>query len=205
MRRAKINQLAPILRPRERLFRYGPEVLSNEELIAILLGSGTRESSVLELAHRISAEFLGNTLKNISPEKIKSIAGIGPAKASQLAAGIELGKRIALDKKTQLHLTPHDIFDSLTTIRKSRKEHFVVFFLDARNQEIKKETISIGTVDTSLVHPREVFEPAVRYTASSIILVHNHPSGDLTPSDADLQTTKRLVTAGDILGITIQD
>jgi DNA repair protein RadC len=102
-------------------------------------------------------------------------------------------------------LSPRDVFDGLKDIRESKKEHFVVFFLDTRNQQIKREIISIGTINASLVHPREVFEPAVKHLAVQVILAHNHPSGDLEPSEEDLDVNRRLTEAGKILGIEVLD
>ena len=122
----------------------------------------------------------------------------------RLKAAKELGKRLA-GKSSQIYLKPGDIWTALTDIRASKKEHFVTFYLDTRNQEIKRDIVSIGTLNYNLVHPREVFEPAVRNLAASIILAHNHPSGCLEPSDEDLSLTKRLVSPGKLLGIEVID
>jgi DNA repair protein RadC len=109
------------------------------------------------------------------------------------------------DKKAQIYLTPKEIWEELRDLRNHKKEHFVIFYLDSRNQEIKREVISIGSLNANLVHPREVFEPAVRNLAAQIILAHNHPSDDPTPSEDDLEITKRLIEAGKILGIEVID
>jgi DNA repair protein RadC len=136
---------------------------------------------------------------------LKKIKGLGAVKAGEIIACIELGKRLLKEKTPLKALSPQDIFDSMKDIRGLKKEHFIAIYLDTKNQEITREIISIGTLNASLVHPREVFEPAIRHLASSIILVHNHPSGDPTPSEEDMVTTKRFVEAGSILGISIFD
>ena len=120
-------------------------------------------------------------------------------------ACFELGKRLLKNKKAELYLRPEDIFAEMKDIRTHKKEHFVVFYLDSRNQEIKREIISIGSLNASLVHPREVFEPAVKHTAAHLIIAHNHPSGDPNPSTEDLHLTRRLTEAGKIMGIEILD
>lgn len=131
--------------------------------------------------------------------------GLGPAKACEIIACFELGKRFLKDKQTRLYMKPSQVWEVLKDIRESKKEHFVIFYLDTKNQEITQEIISIGTLNASLVHPREVFEPAVRNLASQIIVAHNHPSGDNTPSQEDLNITQKLVESGKILGIEVID
>jgi len=116
-----------------------------------------------------------------------------------------LGKRLLKDKRAQIYLTPKDIWEELKDVRDHKKEHFIIFYLDSRNQEIKREVISIGSLNTSVVHPREVFEPAVRNYAAHIIVAHNHPSGEPDPSKDDLELTERLLEAGKILGIEVLD
>lgn len=127
------------------------------------------------------------------------------SKASQIVACFELGKRFLKGKAAALILSPREVWDEMKEIRNNKKEHFVVFFLDVRNQVIQKEIISIGTLNTSLVHPREVFEPAIRCFAAQIIISHNHPSEDSTPSEEDILVTKKLMQAGKILDIEILD
>ena len=202
-----IRDLPRLERPREKLIKYGVNKLSNIELLAILLRTGRKGENVLAFANR----FLHNTslekLSDFSFEEFRKISGIGPAKACELLACVELGRRIFEHKKIKIAqlLSPQDVFDNLKDIRLSKKEHFVVFFLDSRNQEIKREVISIGTINASLVHPREVFEPAVKYLAVQIILAHNHPSGTLEPSEDDLTVNKRLSESGKLLGIEVLD
>jgi DNA repair protein RadC len=194
-------------RPREKMFRYGPDVLTDAELLCMVFRTGTRDRDVFALAAQVLSRIGMGGLSTACPQDFRKIPGIGPAKACALGACIELGRRLFLGKKTQLRriLSPRDVFDELKDIRESRKEHFVAFFLDSRNQQICREIISVGTVNASLVHPREVFEPAVRHTAVQIIVAHNHPSGDKEPSEEDLDVNKRLVAAGRLLGIEIID
>jgi len=130
---------------------------------------------------------------------------LGSAKACEIVACFELGRRLLHNKKSQIYFTPKDVWQELKDIRDNKKEHFVIFFLDARNQEIKREIISIGSLNANLVHPREVFEPAIRHTAAQIIVAHNHPSDDAEPSEEDKTITQRLIEASKILGIDIID
>lgn len=120
-------------------------------------------------------------------------------------ACFELSRRLLQNKQSALLLSPQDVWDQLKDVRDNKKEHFVIFFLDARNQEIKHETVSVGSLNASLVHPREVFEPAVRHLAAQVVLAHNHPSGDPSPSTEDSEITKQLVNAGKLLGIEVKD
>jgi DNA repair protein RadC len=204
-RKYKIKDLPKIERPREKLMRYGPEKLSNSELLAIILRSGTKEENVVELANKILKRFSANELPNLTFNDLKDYPGLGPAKACEIIACFELGKRLLKDKKAEIYLTPREVWKELKDLRDHKKEHFVIFYLDSRNQEIRREIISVGSLNANLVHPREVFEPAVRNLAAQIILAHNHPSGDPTPSEDDLEITKRLIEAGKILGIEVID
>ncbi len=205
LNRMMIMDMPRVERPREKLMRYGPEKLSDAELLAIMLRTGTKERGVLDLA--------GDILRKVGPENLKSAAyselqgqpGIGPVKACELVACFELGRRFLHGKKAAIYLKPQDIWAELKDIREQKKEHFVTFYLDTRNQEIKRDIVSIGTLNYNLVHPREVFEPAVKNLAASVILAHNHPSGCLEPSDEDLSLTKRLAQAGKLLGIEVLD
>ncbi len=130
---------------------------------------------------------------------------MGSAKVCEIVACFELGRRLLQNKQASLILSPKDVWDELKDIRDNKKEHFVIFFLDTRNQEIKREIISVGSLNANLVHPREVFEPAVRNLAAQIIIAHNHPSGNSEPSKEDLEITQKLVESGKILGIEIID
>ena len=196
-------------RPRERLLKYGANHLSNQELIAIILGSGTKDESVMTLSNRVLMHFEGLRLLNDATiEELTAIKGIGPAKGVMILAAIELGRRISSLKLTR-HVSirsPQDGADYvMEDMRTLNQEHFVALFLNTKNEVIHHQTIFIGSLNTSVVHPREVFREAVKRSAASIICVHNHPSGDPTPSQEDIHVTRRLVDAGKMIGITILD
>jgi len=207
MKKNSINDLPRIERPREKLLRYGPDKLKSEELLAIILRTGTREYGVLKLSEKIFSYFKERSKNPAEAEvgELMGMFGMGPARACEIAALFELGKRFLLDKKTEIFLSPEDVWKAMRELRAAKKEHFVAFFLDTRNQVIKSEIISVGTLNYSVVHPREVFEPAVRTHANSVMISHNHPSGSLEPSDEDINITKRLERAGEILGIKLLD
>lgn len=199
-------------RPRERLKSIGVEHLSAIELLAIIIKTGTRKKTVLELAQEIVTETGGlDQLINYSVEQLQEFSGIGQAKAMQIMAGIELGKRgqqeMLAKKDRKLSISnPEDCFYALAhRMKYLEQEHFVVLYLDTKQRVIKEETIFIGTIDYANIHPREIFKGAVKHLASSIICAHNHPSGDLTPSRADLLVTKQLVEAGIMMGIPVID
>ena len=202
---AKIKDLPKVDRPREKLEKYGPEKLSNSELLAVLLRTGGKGLNVVEMSRKILGKFSGSGLAKANFKELKNTFGLGTAKACEIVACFELGRRFLQNKKSRIYLTPKDVWNELKDIRDNKKEHFVIFFLDARNQEIKRESMSVGSLNANLVHPREVFEPAVRHLAAQIILAHNHPSGDPMPSKEDSEITKQLVEAGKILGIEIKD
>ncbi len=200
-----IKELPKVERPREKLMQYGPEKLSNSELLAIILRSGKKGENVIELANKILKRFSKDELPNLTFNDLKDYPGLGPAKACEIVACFELGKRLLKDKKAEIYLNPKEVWEELKDLRDNKKEHFVILYLNSRNQEIKREIISVGSLNANLVHPREVFEPAVRNLAAQIILAHNHPSGDPEPSEDDLEITKRLVESGKILGIEVTD
>jgi len=201
----KIKDLPKIERPREKLMKYGPEKLSNSELLAILLRIGRPGQNVVEIAQQILRKCGGQNLPKLTLKELVDLPGIGPVKACEIIASFELSKRLLQGKKAEIYLKPKDVWEELKDLRNLKKEHFVIFYLDSRNQEIKREIISVGSLNANLVHPREVFEPAVRNLAAQIILAHNHPSGDPEPSEDDLEITKRLVESGKILGIEVVD
>lgn len=201
----KIKDLPKIDRPREKLEKYGTNKLSDAELLAVLLRTGVKGLNVIELAKKILRKFSQGKLIKAEFTELKKTFGLGSAKACEIIACMELGRRLLKDKKVELILAPRDVWENLKDIRDNKKEHFIVFYLDTRNQKIKREVISVGTLNANLVHPREVFEPAIYQTAAQILIAHNHPSGDIKPSDDDLAVTKRLLEAGKILGIEIID
>jgi DNA repair protein RadC len=201
----KIKDLPKVLRPRERLIKDGPFKLSNVELLAILLSTGKKGENVLELAKRILRQFNHKKITDSNFVELKMINGLGPAKASLLLSAFELSRRLLQNQQPALILSPKDVWEQLKDIRDNKKENFVIFFLDARNREIKREIISVGSLNANLVHPREVFEPAIKYLSAQLIAAHNHLSGDIEPSQEDIAITKRLVNAGNILGIELLD
>lgn len=201
----KIKDLPRVDRPREKLLKYGSDKLSTTELLAILLRTGIKGKNVVELSNQILKLFGTDTLQSITIADLKKIKGLGSVKAAEITAAIALGKRLTVAKAPMKAISPESVFEALHDIRSLKKEHFVAFYLDTKNIEIARETISIGTLNASLVHPREVFEPAIRHSAASIIIAHNHPSGDVSPSHEDMQITKKLVDAGQLLDIHILD
>ena len=200
----RLREKHPIDKPREKLFRYGPARLSDTELLAILLGSGTRSTDVLAIAHEITARFSLQDLQQADLEELQDIGGVGKAKSAVLCAATELGKRIDSSYQPEI-ISPKEVWQQMVRERSANKEHFVVFYLSVRNVLIARETITVGTLDSSIIHPREVFEPAIRNCSAKIILSHNHPSGFVSPSDEDIHVTKRIFMAGTIMGITLVD
>ncbi len=196
-------------RPRERLLKYGASQLSNQELIAILIGSGTKHESVMDVANRLLIHFEGlKLLEEATIEEMTAIKGIGVAKGVTLLAAIELGRRIRqyVPEDRYIIRSPKDGANFvMESMRHLNQEHLIVLFLDTKNRIIHKQTIFIGSLNASIVHPREIFREAVKRSAASIICVHDHPSGDPTPSQEDIQVTKRLVEAGKIMGIELLD
>lgn len=201
----KIKDLPKTDRPREKLEKYGPERLSDSELLAILLRTGSEGINVVELSSKILRKFSGAGLAKASVKELKNTFGLGSAKACEIVACYELGRRHLQNKQSVLLISPKDVWNELKDIRDHKKEHFVIFFLDSRNQEIKREIISVGSLNANLVHPREVFEPAIRHLAAQVIIAHNHPSGDPEPSEGDSIITQNLVEAGKLLDIEIID
>ena len=197
-------------RPRERLLKLGSEALAAQEILALILGRGTRGESVMVTSQRLLSKF-GNLkgIANASMEELTQISGIGPAKAAQIKAAVELSKRLesSADESQKPALkSPEDVVNIVRgQLKGKKKEHFLVLCLDTRNHLINCRSVSMGSLDTSVVHPREAFKEAVSSSAASVIFVHNHPSGDPEPSGEDIELTKRLANAGEILGIEVLD
>ena len=196
-------------RPRERLMRLGAEALSHAELLAILLRTGTRKESAVHLAQRVLHDCGGlRRFAERSWDELTHISGIGPAKALELHASLELGRRVARSRHPDAAVisSPQDAAGLLMEeLRHLREEHFVVLFLNTKNRVIGRQTLSIGSLNASIVHPREVFRAAIRRSSASILCAHNHPSGDPTPSTEDIQLTRRLAQAGELVGIELLD
>lgn len=203
----KIKDLPKHKRPRERLLAEGPENLKDSELLAILLRTGREGKSAIDISKSILRTYPLDTLFSVSIEDLTSVKGIGTDKAVTLIAAFEFSKRATKSFAKNLPIidSPQKAVDQLTHIRNKKKEHFVALYLNARNQLVHLETISIGTLTTSLVHPREVFAPALTNHAAGIILAHNHPSDNFDPSKEDILLTENLVRSGRILNIAVHD
>jgi DNA repair protein RadC len=208
-RRYTIKQLPPELRPRERMLSEGPEALSSAELLGILFGAGTKESTAVELAGQViseSGDLFG--LHGVSVHDLLGLHGIGEARACTILAAVEFGKRLGRVRNPGRPMisSPADVDGLLRgRIANLDRENFVAVLLNTKNEVIGFPTISVGTLSASLVHPREVFKPAIRASAASIVLAHNHPSGKVGPSREDREVTRRLTDAAQILGIEVLD
>lgn len=204
-----IHDLPKTERPRERLQKFGPEVLSAQELLALIIGRGIPGKSVMNIAQELLTEF--KSIKGVSQaslEQLCRIKGIKQAKAVQIRACFELGRRQELDvelKDFNIKNPQGAVKAIQARIKDKAKEHFKLVLLNTRNKIIGITNVSVGTLNTNLVHPREVFKDAIIHSAASVVLVHNHPSGDPEPSEDDLEITKRLVQSGKILGIEVMD
>ncbi|MFC2071908.1 DNA repair protein RadC [Chloroflexota bacterium] len=205
-----IHDLPISERPRERLQRFGVEALSAQEILAVILGRGIAGESVTVTAQRLLSKF--GSLKGMasaSVEELAQVRGIGLAKAAQIKAAFELANRVEGSPESSKKLsvkTPDEVVGLVRgSLRGKKKEHFLVLLLDTRGQLIKTSEVSIGSLDSSIVHPREVFKEAISASAASVIFVHNHPSGDPEPSEDDIKLTERLAQAGEIMGIDVLD
>ncbi len=204
-----MKSLAPHDRPREKLARLGVGVLGDNELLAVVLGHGFRRDSALEIANRVLVMSDGvQGLTRVTERQLHRVDGIGPAKAAQVLAAIELGRRTltrAPSDRTSLG-SPQDVAAYLLPGHGSGPvEQFGIVLLDTKHRVIRTTVLSVGTLDASLVHPREVFRTAAEHGAAALVLFHNHPSGDPTPSGDDIALTKRLAEAGVLMGIEVLD
>lgn len=203
-----IKNMPAEMRPREKVQARGEEALSEIELLAIILGNGTRNVSALELANQLLVSFNGlRNIREASLEEITRVKGVGMAKATSIKAAIELGRRTALDVKIRSFInSPADVSSlMMEEMRYYDREYFYGLYLDRKGGLLLKEIVSIGSLSSTVVHAREVFKTAVKCSAASIILVHNHPSGDPSPSKEDIDITRRLVQSGNIIGIEVID
>lgn len=196
-------------KPREKLLKMGPKVLSETELLAILLRTGSRDESVIDLARRVLYESGG--LVKVSRTKVNELSqfkGLGPTKAATILAALELGRRLCQQDSVNRSIirSPSDAAELvMNTLRYEEREHFKIILLSTKNHVLDIPTISVGSLNASIVHPREVFREAIRASAASMILVHNHPSGDPAPSPEDRDLTHRLVESGKLLHIAVLD
>lgn len=204
-----IKDIPPQDRPRERLIKYGPEALSNSELVALIIRTGTKDENALMISNRILSQNQGlEFLSDSTVQELSNINGIGYAKAAQIKAAVELGKRLKNYKRDNITKIncPLDAAELvMEEMRHLRKEHLRVIFLNTKNIVIDIKDISMGSLNSSIVHPREIFSEAIRKSSASIIVCHNHPSGDPTQSQEDINITKRLYEVGKIIGIELLD
>ncbi len=196
--------------PRERLWSVGPSVLVTEELVAVLLGTGRAGQDVLAVARTLLQSGAGSLRRLAArpPAELQQVAGVGPAKAARLVAALELGSRLARELRPQLPRvrSPEDVLQIVSpALRDLAVEEFHVLALDTQSQVLRDVTVTRGLLDSSLVHPREVFRAAIAEAAAGVILVHNHPSGDPTPSAEDRSVTRQLVAAGQLLDLPVYD
>jgi DNA repair protein RadC len=211
MQKLKIKELPLMERPYDKLESVGSENLSNAELLAVVIKAGTKDCTAVELAQfviKLSHDGRLSSLNNLSIEQLMQIKGIGRVKAIQIKAVLELSKRIATSDGSVHHIikNANDVSNlMMEEMRYLKKEMFKVLLLDTKNKVIKIELVSVGSLNASIVHPREVYSEAMKCGCNSVIFVHNHPSGDPSPSHEDIETTKRLQSAGEILGIKVLD
>ncbi|HWR40480.1 MAG TPA: DNA repair protein RadC [Patescibacteria group bacterium] len=206
--RMMMKELPEMERPREKMLHKGVQALSEAELVAILLRTGTRDIPVNRLADQLLKKYQLAGLGNLSPQELSKNRGIGLVKAVTLAAGIELGKRLSIREPSEKPVvrSPQDAAElMMPRLRDQVREQFITLLLSTKNHVLATPVITTGTLNTTVVHPREVFREAIHYSAASMILVHNHPSGDPAPSREDVALTRKLVEAGLIMDIAVLD
>jgi len=204
----KIKDLPDSSKPRERFLKYGPEVLSDAELFAIILRTGMVGENVIEMSNHLISKFgLLTNLFDSSLNELREIKGIGQNKAMQILAIAELGKRYDQEKNSIKKITcAEDVFKLFhRKLRDKKQEHFYMIMLNTKNETIKEELLTRGILNASVIHPREVFKPAIKNSCNKIILIHNHPSGDPTPSEEDLEITRKMMEVGEELEINVLD
>jgi DNA repair protein RadC len=204
----RIHDMQKEERPRERLKKNGASALSDSELLAIILRTGSRQENVINLCQRILSKYNLKQLSQTNLSELMEINGIKEGKAAQIAACFEIARRLETfndEEKPKIN-SPEDVYRRIYPgMREQKKEMFIELCLDTKNQIIKEETISIGSLNANIVHPREVFKTALASSAAHIIVAHNHPSGDPSPSREDIEITKKLAETGKIIGIDILD
>lgn len=203
----KIKEMNEDSRPRERLLKFGIENLSDAEILAIMLRTGSQGENVIEMSNRLINEYGLDKLFECSLKELQEIKGIGPAKAMQILSMFELLKRHNQAKKPVRFLSSaKKVFEFMhEKLKDEKQENFIAILLNNRNYYLKDHLITKGVLDASIIDPREVFKPAIRNSSARIILVHNHPSGDPTPSEEDLEATEKIIDAGELLGIKVLD
>ncbi len=203
----KIKEMCVRERPRERLKKDGVSCLSNSELLGVVLGNGSRKENVVDMCNRLISNIGMKKLSKSSLKELQEFHGVGFCKACQILALFEFCKRVEVIKNERVIIkSAKDVFNYIyPKVKDLDKEHFIVLMLDTRNGIIKDEVVSVGTLNSSLIHPREVFKSAIKESANALILVHNHPSGDCSPSDEDIDVTKKLIKVGEVVGIKVLD
>ena len=203
----KIHDMPESGRPRERFVKFGASALSDAELMAIILRTGNKGENVIDMSNRLIAEYGLNKIFDCSIEELQKVKGIGPSKAMQLLAMAEIGKRHSASIRNLKRVTcAKDVFDLFhERLKDEKQEHFYIVMLSTKNHIIGEHLVSKGVLDAAIVEPREVFRPAIKSAASRIILIHNHPSGDPSPSDEDIEVTKKLMNAGEMMNIKVLD
>ncbi|MCK4667751.1 DNA repair protein RadC [Candidatus Dependentiae bacterium] len=199
----KIKEMLSFERPREKMFKKGVSIMSNTELLAVLIGSGIKGRSVMQVAKEIN-KLIEKDFFKLNLKTLCSIEGVGKVKALQLIAAVELSRRFLIKDKVKIQ-SPESVVSLVHELKDKKQEYFMTITLDGAYNMIKKRVVSIGILNESLVHPREVFADAISDRAAAIVLIHNHPSGEVNPSNEDLIVTKRLMEAGKLLGIKILD
>ncbi len=204
----RIHDIPEEERPRERLIRNGPESLSNAELLGIILRTGSKNENVINLCSRILSKYSIKQLSLANVSRLMQEHGVGKAKAAQIAAVFELARRLEtfVEEPKRKVCSPKDVYVLMyPKMREQKKERFITLYLDTKNQILKEEVVSVGSLNASIVHPREVFKSALMESSASVIMVHNHPSGDPSPSREDIMVTEKLVEGGKLLGIDVLD
>ena len=206
-RHRKVRELpASVLRPRDKLIRFGAGGMSQSELLAVMLGTGTKGRSVIRIAEDLVGAHGDRGLTGLSLEDWASERGVGRVKAAQMIAALELGRRLLAPPAEEPRVgSPAEAYALVRDLKRARKEHLVSLYLDAQNRLICRETVSIGSLNTTRTHPREVLQPAIVNSALAFILVHNHPSGSLDPSRDDVEFTRTMARAGELMGISLYD
>jgi DNA repair protein RadC len=206
--KVRIQDIPEEERPRERLIRNGPESLSNAELLGVILRTGSNKENVVSLSSRILSNYNIKQLSLANVSRLMQVHGVGKAKAAQIAAVFELARRLEtfVEEPKRKICSPKDVYTLMyPKMREQKKEKFITLCLDTKNQILREEVISIGSLNASIVHPREVFKSALMESSASVIMIHNHPSGDPSPSREDIMVTEKLVEGGKLLGIEVLD
>jgi len=203
----KIKEMLEDSRPRERLVKFGVKNLSDSEVLALILEKGTKQENVIEMSDRLISKYGLDKLSQCSLKELQEIKGIGFAKACQILALFEFNKRHNLAKQEIKHIkSAKDVFNLFhEKLKDENQENFFILMLNNKNYVIGQELITKGSLDNSIAHPREIFKPAIKNSASKIILIHNHPSGDPSPSKSDLDLTDELIKSGEYLGVNVVD